>query len=163
MPDLSRFRWRRYRRHNRRFELILLMGSVIIALNFAGISYAQWNQEMIVNSGVGTGTIDARIESFTISVEGLQGTNSGGHLLITGSMSENQTVIVTYRIRNCGTLPIKFESPQVTEENGLIFNLDTPLQNIDEKSGGSGQFEITACEEGNYAFTVTLPYGPDVQ
>lgn len=141
----------------------LIMLAVIIAMNLVGINYAKWNQGMAVKSDLETGTIDAQIESFNIKGEGLKGSKDDGNLKINGTMQEGQTATVIYSVMNRGTLPVNFGEPKVVEKNGLKFDMTSAVEDIDSKTGGSGQFEIIACEEGEYSFQVELPYSLDIQ
>jgi hypothetical protein len=150
------------KKKNKSFGMTMIMVSVIVALNLAGIGYAQWNQGMAVKSGLTTATIDAQIDSFIIDGKGLEGSKDKGNLKLKGTMQEGETATVSYSIINKGSVPLKFGEPKVTEINGLQFDLTSAVKEMDSKTG-SGQFEITACEEGNYSFKVELPYSMDDQ
>ena len=78
-------------------------------------------------------------------------------------MQVGRTATVTYDVKNGGTLPVKFGIPNVVEKNGLKFDMTSAVKDVDGKTGGTGQFEIKACEAGDYSFTVELPYKLDVQ
>ena len=183
------------KRRKKRSGSTMIMVAIIIAINLAGINYAQWNGEMRVTANVSTGTIDAQIVDFIISSDGdsdgdgdsngeeinpfrrllvrniskglkgskVIGSKDGSNISIVGTMQEGQTATVTYSVKNLGTLPVKFGTPKVVENNSLDFDLTSAVKDVDGKNGGIGQFEITACEAGDYSFTVELPYSLDVQ
>jgi len=161
------------KKRNKRTGSTLIMVSIIVAINLAGINYAQWNDGMRVTSRVSTGTMDAHIVDFKISgdseglkgTKGLIGSKDGSDLNIVGTMQEGQKAIVTYGVKNGGTLPVKFGTPKVVEINSLKFDMTSAVKDVDGKTGGNGQgqFEITACEAGDYSFKVELPYSLNVQ
>ena len=188
------------KRRKKRSGSTMIMVAIIIAINLAGINYAQWNGGMRVTANVSTGTIDAQIVDFIISSDGdgdgdsdsngeeinpfrgllvrniskglkgskvkgskVIGSKDGSNISIVGTMQEGQTATVTYSVKNLGTLPVKFGTPKVVENNSLDFDLTSAVKDVDGKNGGIGQFEITACEAGDYSFTVELPYSLDVQ
>lgn len=167
------------KRRNKRSGSTMIMVSVIIAINLAGINYAQWNGGMRVTSSVSTGIFDAQIVDFNITGDSdsegliglrglkgakrLRGSKDGSDLKIVGTMQEGETATVTYSVKNSGTLPVKFGEPKVVEKSGLKFDMELAVKDVDGKTGGTGQFEITAWEVGDYSFTVELPYSLDVQ
>lgn len=141
----------------------LIMLSVIIALNLAGINYAHWEQGMVEKTKVKTGMIEAQIDSFKITGEGLEGSKDDGDLKIKGTMQEGQTATVIYSVKNKGKIPVEFGKPKVVEETGLKFDISSAVKEMNGKTGGTGQIKITACEAGDYSFKVELPYSLDVQ
>jgi hypothetical protein len=143
------------------------MAAIIFSINLIGINYAQWNGGMKIKTDIKTGIMDAKVVTLSVSGAVLQGTrNTDSTLNISGSMVQGQTATVNYSVNNSGTLPIKFEAPIVVEKNGLMFDLSSAVKNIDGKidsTTSSGQFNIIACQSGDYQFTVELPYTLDVQ
>jgi len=149
------------KKRNKRSGSKMILVSIVIAINLAGINYAQWNEGMKVKASIKTGVMDAEIVTFNVTGQGLQGAKNGSDLNILGTMTQGQTATVAYSVKNLGTLPVKFGPPKVSEKNGLKFDLTSAVKGVDGKLGGNGQFQITACDTGNYLFTVELPYSLD--
>ena len=157
----------RIKKKSRGYGTTLAMAAIILSINLIGINYAQWNGGMKIKTDIKTGIMDAKVVTLSVSGGVLQGTqNTDSTLNISGSMVQGQMATVNYSVNNSGTLPIKFETPIVAENNGLMFDLSSAVNNIDGKidsTTSSGQFKITACQSGDYQFTVELPYTLDVQ
>lgn len=145
------------------FGPTLIMVSIIFGLNLMGINYAQWNKGMTVTTKIKTGVIDAQIVTINVSNPELTESKNGSNLNLLGTMKEGETALVTYHVNNLGTLPVKFGTPKLVERNGLRFDLTSAVKNLNGSTGGDGQFEIIACDSGDYSFTVELPYSLDVQ
>lgn len=154
----------------------------ILVLNLIGISYACWNSNTCVNTKIYTGNIEpAFAQSFDIKTSKdirdfnivFPDENDDVKVIeITGEMDcgDKADVRLGYKIKNNGSLPIKFSSKDFDEYNcgqeglkikgnmkshRILYPTDSNEYNAEK---GKLHLEIEPLEEGAYSFQILLPY-----
>ena len=123
-----------------------LIISSIAFLNFVGVSYAHWNDQLRIRTTVTTGEMDVRFSN------GQKGMVYDAEIML------DEEIIIPYSISNRSTIPIEFSNYQI---NGVKQFIDEEYaDNRDGISftGKNGEIKVTPTKPGIYKFNVVLNY-----
>lgn len=146
-------------------------------LNFVGISYAQWNDQIEITASVSTGSA-APVFCKDCQVDGVKGEgtldisfdkeSSGKRVVLNvdGRVEPDYEAFVHYCVVNTGTIPLKFDGQHIKENDGITLQLNqlTGILAPGERfysPTGTPQMYIQMPKqlpEGIYRFELELPF-----
>ncbi len=134
-------------KRGRRNYIIVLSLVMLVSLSIVGISYSFWNDNLPVELTGITGNLDAEIilQPGTDAAWSLAGNTL---TLNVPSTTAGTTFSAYYRIKNMGTIPIKFKAS--TPDPGIFTTLEPGVDWVvlDEGEESAAQYTITATAPG---------------
>ncbi|MGB9662125.1 MAG: hypothetical protein ACPL5F_08930 [Moorellaceae bacterium] len=153
--------------------------ALVLALALMGAAFAAWTETINVNGSVATGNYDVTFSSSSTNDEGTTvdpglDKNVGQSVATLGADSKSITVtasnaypgynaIVTYKIKNTGTIPLKVNNAVITNTNAQITvtnEVDPAGQIIDPGQEFEAQVKHvvndSAAETSTYTYSVAV-------
>lgn len=148
-----------------------IVTAAIIAMNFLGISYAYWSDDLRVHTQWTTsiGNIDPSFRE-DYSIGGIEGTGELSvrfedeyTMVIEGQVETGYTAFLNYHVINKGSVPVKYENPGYYRMDGTLLAINqngSVLRPVEENNqGGYGpSLHIQAQNEGWYRLSLGLPF-----
>ena len=123
-----------------------LIISSIAFLNFVGVSYAHWNDQLRIRTAVTTGEMDVRF------INGQKGMSYDAEIML------DEEITIPYSISDRSTIPIEFGNYQI---NGVQQFIDEGYDDNRDGisfSGENGEIIVIPTKPGIYKFNVVLNY-----
>lgn len=152
-------------------KLIIITVS-IIAMNFLGISYAYWTEDLGVNAQMTTsmGNINPSFCN-QYSINKVKGDGDLSirfeddyTMIIEGQVEPGYKAFLDYNIVNKGTVPVKYENQKDNVHDGIKIVVNQkagvlkPEQDCSDSDKGASKLQIEAKDEGNYRLDFELPF-----
>lgn len=161
---------RRIRKKRYRTSILFLI--CIIALSYAGVSYASWNSQLEILASVTTGFLDVYFGNTATGSEGLHITldDEQRMIMVEGTVEENITEVVTeteevtiitadysdyegiidYGITDAGSVTARLAGKSIQKDSSLV---------LEETDGQDDRQQIRIkAGEGIYNFEIVLCY-----
>ncbi|MTI66904.1 MAG: hypothetical protein FH753_09935 [Firmicutes bacterium] len=146
----------------------LMLISSIAMLNFVGVSYASWNDNIEIFTSLSTGEMNISfIDSHNIQKVRGKGTLEVKHIgentiEISGEVDKDYKAFLHYGVVNKGSIPVKFRGHPSHDKAGLKLRLNNQSKMIGPKEviykNGNPKLHIEAREVGTCNFTIKLPF-----
>ena len=151
-------------------KLIIVTAS-IIAMNFLGVSYAYWSDNLGIHTELTTttGSIDPQF----CSQYSVNETKGKGQLsvrledprtmVIEGTVEPGYKAFIDYEVLNKGTVPVKYVNQNDSINNGIHIVVNQSANAIQpnetcNSNKGSSKLHIDANQVGNYKLEFILPF-----